>query len=313
MDQAGRTIENLAKLLDNREGYLALSYLDGRSPGSLEVYKDQALPEDLVRAYLGVVRKRKAGLPLQYALGRWDFYGRTFLCDPRALIPRPETELLVDLALKKGIADSVADIGTGTGCIILTLALELGPGTEGKKNIFTGTDLSDEALDLARENETFLLERRKEDQEKGRPDSSEKRGQSKDPGGGKGSWFQGLHMVQWKSGRFLDPLETRQDWVVSNPPYLAEKDQGTFQEELAYEPAGALFAGEDGLDAYRALIAQLPDKLKQGGQVLLEIGDDQGGPVCDMLARAGLGQIEVYKDYAGLDRIVYGRWGDEDV
>jgi release factor glutamine methyltransferase len=216
-----------------------------------------------------------AGEPLQYVLGEAWFWGRRFKTDARALIPRPETEELVqrvldDAGLWRCERPVVVDVGVGTGCIALTLAAER------PQAHLIGVDLHAEALELARENEAAL----------------------------------GLAgRVEWRQADLLagQPAGTL-DAVVSNPPYIASAAISTLAEEVrAHEPRSALDGGPDGLDLIRRLIAQANLALRPGGKVWMEIGDEQGEAVRGLLIRSGWIGVELRRDLAGQDRIVEGR------
>ncbi|MDD4017152.1 MAG: peptide chain release factor N(5)-glutamine methyltransferase [Kiritimatiellae bacterium] len=244
--------------------------------GRLELYRHMdAVPEERVVGALRRGLQRVAqGEPVQYVLGQWDFRKLTLKVDRRALIPRPETEQLVDLVLKsaqvKGAAKPlVVDVGTGTGCIILSLAKELGDG------VFVGLDISPEALALAKENAAFTgLE--------GRVVFAESDG----------------------CGEF-DPASV--DVLVSNPPYIPSLAVDGLEPHIrGHEPRLALDGGPDGLDAYRALLLDAVMVLKPGGGLFLEIGDEQGAQVHGMLEEYGFTGVAVIKDYSGRDRFAVG-------
>lgn len=214
------------------------------------------------------------GEPLQYVLGEVEFCGRVFACDPRALIPRPETELLVEVALGfskvwKKKEPHVPDLGTGTGCIAITLALE-----RPHAKIFA-VDVSADALALARANAA-------------RHNAADR--------------------IEFVEADLLAPFAAGSlDLIVSNPPYVPTVEWGDLPRHIRdFEPRGALAAGPDGLDVLRRLIVQAAAKLVPGGALVLEIGEDQGRRVADLLAAAGFGQIVVHKDFAGWDRVVTG-------
>ena len=244
--------------------------------GRLELYRymDAAPEERVVGALRRGLQRVAKGEPVQYVLGEWDFRKLTLKVDRRALIPRPETEQLVDLVLKsaqvKGVAKPlVVDVGTGTGCIILSLAKELGEG------VFVGLDISPEALALAKENAVFTgLE--------GRVVFAESDG----------------------CGEF-DPASV--DVLVSNPPYIPSLVVDGLEPHIrGHEPRLALDGGPDGLDAYRALLLDAVMVLKPGGGVFFEIGDEQGPALRDMLEEFGFKDIGIVKDYAGKDRFATG-------
>lgn len=219
----------------------------------------------------GFLKRVIDGEPVQYVVGNTDFLGRIFACDKRALIPRPETEELVEAVAalsERGYKDgaTIVDIGTGTGCIAISLALEL-PNA----NVIA-TDISADALALARENATM-------------------HGQDA--------------RVTFRQADVLDGFEPESaDIVVSNPPYIAENEAASLAPEIRnHEPYSALFAGADGLVVIRRLVDQSRAVLRPGGWLFLEIGENQGAAVLRILEDAGFVEIEVRKDLAGHDRI----------
>ena len=247
--------------------------------GRLELYRHlDAVPEtrrvDALRR--GVQRVAK-GEPVQYVLGQWDFRSLTLKVDRRALIPRPETEQLVDLVVKSAQVRQVpkplvVDVGTGTGCIILSLAKELADG------VFVGLDVSAEALALAQENAALT-----------------------------GLDGRVLFAESDGCGEF-DPASV--DVLVSNPPYIpSQVVDGLAPHIRDHEPRLALDGGPDGLDVYRALLLDAVMVLKPGGGVFLEIGDEQGPALRDMLEEYGFTEVAVVKDYAGRDRFATGVQG----
>jgi release factor glutamine methyltransferase len=244
-----------------------------------------ALTEAQASVFRDLVARRAALEPVAYLIGHKEFFGIDFLIDRRALMPRPETELLVELALgcaRRRTKDErpketdraslvvrpssfvIADVGTGSGAIAVALALHL-PEVQ-----IAAIDISPDALALARQN----VERH------------------------------GLAgRVRLLRGNLLDPLAAPVDLIVSNPPYtiLAEIDEGVRR----YEPHQALDGGADGLDVYRRLLNQAPAKLQPDGVVLLEIGATQAAAVMNLARRAFPdATISVHRDLAGLDRVV---------
>ncbi|TAN37452.1 MAG: peptide chain release factor N(5)-glutamine methyltransferase [Verrucomicrobia bacterium] len=215
-----------------------------------------------------------AGEPLQYVLGEVEFCGRIFACDKRALIPRPETELLVEVALGfskawKKKTPKVPDLGTGTGCLAITLALE-----RPHAQIFA-VDVSADALALARANAA-------------RHGVADK--------------------IKFVQADLLAPFaDASLDLIVSNPPYVPTAEWGDLPRHIRdFEPRVALDAGPDGLDVLRRLIAQAAAKLALGGALALEIGEDQGRRVAGLLHASGFRNVVVHKDFAGWDRVVTG-------
>ena len=234
-------------------------------------------PNERMRAHLeAMIGRAQAGEPLQYVLGRWGFRHLDLAVDGRVLIPRPETELVagaaIELARARPAPRVVADLGTGSGAIGLALADELSlDGT----TVWL-TDADEDALDVARSNVAGLGRAARNIRVAG------------------GSWFDAL------------PDGVRFDVVVSNPPYVAEGDE---VEPIVrrWEPGAALFAGPDGLDDIRRIVASAPRHLTDDGWLVLEIGAAQGTAVAALLGDAGLVDVEIRTDFAGNDRIALGR------
>lgn len=224
-----------------------------------------------------MVARHRSGEPLQYVLGRWSFRHLDLAVDRRVLIPRPETELVAGAAIELATADDaprvVADLGTGSGAIGLSMAVEL--PVDGTTVWLT--DVSEEALAVARANLAGI----------GRAASNVRIAT--------GSWFEAL------------PAGERFDVIVSNPPYVADGSPMLDDSVLDWEPADALFAGADGLDDIRVLIREGRTHLRAGGWLVLEIGTDQGAPVAALLGDHGFVDIEIRPDLAGHDRIALGR------
>lgn len=225
-----------------------------------------------------MIGRRLAGLPLQYAIGRWGFRHLDLMVDERVLIPRPETELVAEVALemaKRAPAPRiVVDLGTGSGAIGLSLAFELPLAT----TTVWITDVSSDSLNVARANLAGI----------GRAGASVRVAQ--------GDWYEALP----------DDLQGRVDLIVSNPPYIAIDDPAVDNEVASYEPHQALFAGADGLDALRTVISGAGEWLRETGWLVLEIGHTQGDAVRSLLAIAGFGDVAIRKDLAGRDRIAIG-------
>lgn len=246
---------------------------------------DERATERMVSQLDAMVARYRAGEPLQYVLGHWSFRRLDLLVDRRVLIPRPETELVAELAIERSRAAMrrgpgarepivVADLGTGSGAIGLSLAAELP---------ITGvtvwlTDASADALAVARANVAGL----------GRAGANVRVGE--------GSWFDAL---PWE-------LRGRLDVVVANPPYIADGDAEVAAAVAEWEPPAALYAGSDGLDDIRLIAAGAPHWLRPGGSLVLEIGHRQGAAVAEIMTAAGLIDVEIRQDLAGLDRIAVG-------
>lgn len=238
--------------------------------------EEEVFPEALGRVQ-ALLERRLKGEPMAYILGEKEFYSRPFVVDPRVLIPREETELLVDEALgiiKDFPSPKVADVGTGCGCIAITIALEH-PGA-----MVVAIDSSREALKVARANARRLCPR------------------------------DALKRLRFVRGELLRPLRDGTiDVVVSNPPYVSEEEYELLPREVRdFEPKEALVAGEDGLSCLARIVNDTPRVLKKGGWLLVEIGAGQGGDVSAMFCEAGFSEVAVLQDLSGKDRVVKGKW-----
>lgn len=222
--------------------------------------------QDIARALLG---RRRAGEPVAYILGRREFHGLDLAVTPEVLIPRPETELLVDLALARlgGESRRVLDLGTGSGAIAIAIARSA-PAAE-----VWATDASPAALAVARANASRHA-----------------------PGVHciESDWFAGLH------GR-------RFDLVVTNPPYVAADDPHLRQGDLRFEPRAALVGGADGLDCIRRIVREAREHLTAGGWLLFEHGHDQAEASRALLKAAGYADVDSWPDLAGIPRVTGGR------
>lgn len=244
--------------------------LDG---SAFDAALDEPVTERMVQHLDAMVARHRAGEPLQYVLGRWGFRRLDLLVDRRVLIPRPETELVVETVLELVASRTrpvrVADLGTGSGAIGLALADELPlDGT----TVWI-TDVSADALAVARANLAGI----------GRA--------ARNVRVGAGSWFDAL------------PAGTRFDVIASNPPYVADGSPELDGSVRDWEPAGALFAGPDGLDAIRVLVGGAREHLAGDGWLVIEIGADQGRAVRALLSDSGYREVEIRRDLTGRDRI----------
>ncbi len=240
----------------------------------LLAHGDDEAPDDA--GYLSLVARREAGEPIQYITGSSEFFGLPFSVGPGVLIPRPETEHLVEevLRLAGSLADQdlrIADLGTGSGIIAVALAHAL-PNAE-----IAAVDLSRQALLIAREN----AER---NQVAGR--------------------------IEFFEGDLLGPLAGRRFSIIaSNPPYVPLLDRDSLSVEVReHEPHAALFAGEDGLDIYRRLIPEARDHLLPGGWLVMEIGYGQRDAIEAMLQSNGYAETHFVEDYQRIPRVAAGRW-----
>ena len=247
--------------------------------GFLVSSMDKVVPEAHLEAMRRGVVRLANGEPVQHVLGEWDFRKLTLKCDRRALIPRPETEDLVERVLKhlrseygsrEAEVPFVVDVGTGSGCIILSLATEFGKG------VFLGTDISAEAITLARENAAKC-------------------------------GLEGAVKLAVADG--LDEFDPESvDVIVSNPPYITTADCETLDPRVKdYEPRSALDGGVSGLDFYERFIGDAMNVLKPGGALFFEIGDGQGEALRELFEAYGFTDIKIEKDFSGHDRYASGR------
>lgn len=240
----------------------------------IELYLDfeREMEESELAPLRELVKRRAQGEPLQHLLGTVEFCGRTFLCDKRALVPRPETEELVGL-VKAELANREAlllDVGTGSGVIALSLALEC-PHAH-----VTAADVSEDALALARENAERL----------------------------------GLtNRVEFRKSDLLAEIEREFDAIVANLPYIAHGERGSLAREVLHDPDVALFGGERGDEIVRRLIEEAPRHLRADGLLALELGVEQAEPVAAFLAGKNFHHIVTRRDFAGVIRFVLARYG----
>lgn len=242
----------------------------GVAMSQLRLRDEDAMPAALALAYAAAIERRRMGEPVAYITGRQGFWSLELEVDPVVLIPRADTETLVEwaveLARAEGKSRRIADLGTGSGAIALALAHELVSAR------VMATDCSEAALNVARRNAQAL----------------------------------GLARVEFRSGDWCAALGTeRFDLIVSNPPYIAEGDPHL--PALSYEPRLALTSGADGLDAIRRIARDAPAHLEAGGWLLIEHGHDQGAAVRSVLAQAGLLEIATRRDFGGNERVTGGR------
>ena len=247
---------------------LLLEEVCGTDHNTLLCHGDREVSEKEEEQYRKTIEQRAQHVPLQHLLGYQDFMGLRFHVNEHVLIPRQDTEILVEEAMRY-LHDGmrILDLCTGSGCILLSL-LHYSNDCEG-----TGVDISKEALQVAALNAELL---------------------------GIKADFLKSDLYEKVTGKF--------DLLVSNPPYIERKVIPTLMEEVReYDPYIALDGGEDGLDFYRRIIGGAQDYLKRGGQILMEIGSGQAQAVSELLREAGFKEIDVCRDFAGLDRVVSGR------
>ena len=251
-----------------------LAHVMGRKRIDLYLEFERRLPESELTPLRELVKRRGAGEPLQHLLGTVEFCGRIFRCDKRALVPRPETEQLVELLIsrfKSEIASSrMVDVGTGSGVIALTLAAEF-PIAE-----IVGVDISEDALMLARENaERLNLADR----------------------------------VRFLRSNLFENVQPSFDLIVANLPYVSIGDRQKLSREVLHDPEAALFAGARGDELVRQLIAQSVSWFRPGGILAMEIGIGQSETLVAALAEKNYRDIFPEKDYSGVIRFLFARYG----
>lgn len=249
------------------DAWYLLEWCTGVSHSHYLAYPDEIISHDQEEQYRASLVKRERRIPLQQITGEQEFMGLSFYVNEHVLIPRQDTEILVE-ETAKFLRDGMQflDLCTGSGCILLSL-LHLKPGVEG-----TGVDLSSEALKVAEKNRERL--------------------------GAKAALIQ---------SDLFDKIEGAFDVIVSNPPYIKRAEIETLMDEVRlHEPYMALDGHEDGLYFYREIAEEAPKYLRAGGGLFLEIGCDQGACVAELLRQQGFADVKVVKDLAGLDRVVEG-------
>lgn len=258
------------------DAWYLLEYVTGISKAAYFGDPNRELPEDKLREYFGHIEKRKNHIPLQHITHEQEFMGYPFYVNDQVLVPRQDTEILVEEALTRlGPNMKVLDMCTGSGCILLSLLKRAG---EIYKITGLGVDISENALKVARKNREKL----------GCPQEE----------------------VKFLQGDLFETIDLNQKFhiIVSNPPYIRTAVIEELTEEVKFhDPYIALDGKEDGLYFYKRIIKDAPRYLMQEGYLLFEIGHDQGDEVSELMKEAGFLQVTVKKDLAGLDRVVYGR------
>lgn len=250
--------------IDARDARLLLAAATGFSEASVLAFGERALPREAAERFKDFAARRRRGEPVAYILGEKEFYGLRLTVNPAVLIPRPETELLVDLALERKFG-SIVDLGTGCGAIALAIKRHRPQAR------VVAVEASAAAVVVARRNAVKL----------------------------------GLE-IDFRHGRWLEPLPAeRFELIVANPPYVAEGD--AHLAALAHEPAQALVAGADGLDAIRAIAATAPAHLASGAWLLIEHGLGHDAAVRRLLEQGGLEDVRTWPDLAGIPRVSGGR------
>jgi len=261
--------------IGSTDARVLLRHVLATSNAFLATHPEQALTSDQTTTFQALVARRKLGEPVAYLIGAREFYGLEFLVSPHVLIPRPETELLVDLALQHILVDQphqVLDLGAGSGAIAISIAANR-PLAK-----ITATDISETALQVARQNAERLIpvERR-------------------------------TNLAFIKSDWYSNLGNALFDLILTNPPYIAENDPHIQQGDLRFEPTSALTPGGDGLDSLRTIIRQAPNHLRSNGWLLCEHGYDQAEAVRELLIAAGFQSVASHKDLGGIQRTTIGR------
>ncbi len=267
---SARLLANAAHTIERRDAEILLAWCWRKTRSQLLVSPEARVPAEIAARFEDLRRQRAEGVPVAYLLGRREFWSLEFTVGPAVLVPRPETELLVQRVLTLVTAPSatVADLGTGSGAIAIALAHERPDWG------ISGTDVSPDALAVARENGARLA-------------------------GGR---------VEWLSGNWYAALAGRRfDALASNPPYIAADDPVLDADGLRHEPRGALTPGGDGSGALVTLINGAPDHLNPGGWLALEHGSEQAETLRSLLVARGFTHVTSHRDLAGHERVTEGK------
>jgi release factor glutamine methyltransferase len=267
----GEALHAAQERIDALDARVLMIHVIRRDASYLVSHPEVPLNADEQRAYTALIDRRAQGEPVAYLTGEREFYGRPFRVTPAVLIPRPDTELLVDMALERVPRDAAArvlDMGTGSGCVAIAIAAER------PRAKVLALDRSTEALAVARRNAVELRV--------GNVAFLES------------DWFEALG-------------HERFDVIVSNPPYVASGDPHLTQDDVRFEPRKALEAGADGLDGLRRIIREGLGHLAPGGWLLVEHGYEQADKARSLLLASGYGEIFSARDLAGIERVAGGR------
>ncbi len=264
-------LRQAGELIDATDARMLLAHALDRPVSWLFAHGDHVVESSVLERFRALVEARGAGQPVAYLTGRRGFWTLDLAVTADTLIPRPETELLVELAIARlpdSSAARVADLGTGSGAIALAIA------SERPQASVAGTDLSAAALQVARGN----------------------------------AIANGIANIEFRHGSWFAPLAgERFQLIASNPPYIAEGDAHLLQGDLRFEPPSALSSGSDGLDAIREIVAGAPRHLLADGWLLLEHGWNQGEAIRRLLTQAGFGEVSTAQDLEGRERVTLGR------
>ena len=271
MPDSDHLLTQAARDLSRRDAEILLASAWNLSRSQLLARAGEPVPAEVTARFAELCRRRAAGHPVAYLLGQREFWSMTFEVTPAVLVPRPETELLVERVLQRVQTPDarVADLGTGSGAIAIAMAHER-PGWH-----VVGSDVSEEALAVARRNGDRLAAGR----------------------------------IQWRHGAWYQPLAgQRFHALVSNPPYIAADDPALQDDGVRFEPRLALTPGGDGLGALHTLINGAPEHLEPGGWIALEHGASQGAAARAALVARGFAHVTSHRDLAGHERVTEAQW-----
>lgn len=266
---------NEAQIMDARiDAWLLLEWVTGITRAKYFMDPGRELSESEIHVYEEALAKRCRRIPLQHITGEQEFMGLSFKVNENVLIPRQDTECLVELALEKYEPGMhVLDMCTGSGCIIISME-KLHQNQPDEDAGFSGCDISEAALEIAKENAKILHSK-----------------------------------VCFIQSDLFEKVEKRYDMILSNPPYIRTSVIDELEEEVrCHDPRIALDGKEDGLYFYRRIIEEARNHLVNGGWLMFEIGHDQREDVMSMMTEYGYEEIHARKDLAGLDRVVFGRY-----
>lgn len=256
--------------IDYDTSLIALTYILDKSKSYILMNQNLELNNKQIERLKDIINKRENSYPLQYAIGEWEFYNIRLKVDKRALIPRFETEIIVDYLIKSSMKkDRILDIGTGSGAIALSLAKNI------ENTYVIGSDIEDNALSLALENKEFT----------------------------------GIENVDFVKSDLFNNIKGKFDLIISNPPYINKNDYEDLDKELYFEPKSALYGGEDGLYFYREIIRNACKFLTDKGHLVFEIGYDQKNVLNRLLLEQEFVNIQNIKDFNDFDRFIIAQKG----
>lgn len=273
LEYGSKNLENNLYTNPLNESRQILSFLLEKDISFLYIYPDFQLNKEVEEKFVKIINKRRENYPLEYILNSADFYKRDFYVDERCLIPRWDTENLIEAVKEKSKNISnpkILEIGPGSGAISITLALEL-------KNAFiTGADISKDALKVCNINLNKYQ----------------------------------IDNVEFIYSNLFENIKDKYDIIISNPPYIKSEEMNSLQEEVKKEPVLALDGGEDGLDFYKTISEESRDYLKKDGFLIFEIGHDQYDKVKEILINNKYIDINYKKDIQGFKRVIFGKKGE---